>query len=57
MIPAEAVEAAAKAMAELGEFDNGECQWPDFALVAIAAAAPYMMTERGEWRKGESGWE
>lgn len=41
-ITEEAVEAAAKAMAELGESDNGESWWPDFARAALEAAAPHM---------------
>jgi hypothetical protein len=44
-IPEEAVEAAAKAMAQLGEADNGENQFADFARAALDAAAPHLVTE------------
>jgi len=44
-IPDEAVEAAAKAMADLGEADNGESGWPDFARAALEAAGRYLMAQ------------
>lgn len=45
VIPNEAVEAAAEAMAALGDEDSGENQFADFARAALEAAAPHMLAE------------
>jgi hypothetical protein len=54
VIPAEAVEAAARAYRSEFPYDENEGY---VVKLILEAAAPYMTTERGEWRKGESGWE
>lgn len=54
LIPAQAVEAAARAYRSEFPYDENEGY---VVKLILEAAAPYMTTERGEWRKGESGWE
>lgn len=54
----EAVEAAAKVLADCIGTGANNWEWHvDDARALLEAAAPYMTAERGEWRKGESGWE
>ena len=57
MIPEAAVEAALSEVDRVldGALAGGAAD--TIVRVILEAAAPHMLAERGEWRKGETGWE